>query len=149
MRSMRQPTADVAVGALEPQFFAALLEGLEIDPESLPAQGDRKGWPMTRLPWPPVRLAEPRRWAEAFGDRRVRGSGPGRHRRPKPPPQQGAKVFVEGRRSVAARSGPQILSHTRLRSGGTWIPRTGHRFPAGEAGYSGTEIRVRRVGAVA
>ena len=41
-------TADgghVAVGALEPQFFAALLEGLGIDPESLPAQGDREGWP--------------------------------------------------------------------------------------------------------
>lgn len=40
-------TADggfMAVGALEPQFFAALLEGLEIDPTDLPAQSDRDGW---------------------------------------------------------------------------------------------------------
>ena len=34
----------VAVGALEPRFFAALLEGLEIDPAELPDQNDRPGW---------------------------------------------------------------------------------------------------------
>ena len=34
----------VAVGALEPQFFAALLEGLEVDPAELPDQHDRRGW---------------------------------------------------------------------------------------------------------
>jgi alpha-methylacyl-CoA racemase len=40
-------TADgghVAVGALEPRFFASLLDGLEIDPASVPAQYDRSGW---------------------------------------------------------------------------------------------------------
>jgi alpha-methylacyl-CoA racemase len=44
-------TADerwMAVGALEPKFFAALLEGLEIDPASLPAQYDRSGWSRIR-----------------------------------------------------------------------------------------------------
>ena len=34
----------VAVGAIEPGFFAALLEGLEIDPVELPDQHDRPGW---------------------------------------------------------------------------------------------------------
>ena len=34
----------VAVGAIEPGFFAALLEGLEIDPAELPDQHDRSGW---------------------------------------------------------------------------------------------------------
>lgn len=34
----------VAVGALEPRFYAALLESLGIDPDSLPAQYDRSGW---------------------------------------------------------------------------------------------------------
>jgi alpha-methylacyl-CoA racemase len=34
----------VAVGAIEPRFFAALLEGLEIDPAELPDQHDRPGW---------------------------------------------------------------------------------------------------------
>lgn len=38
----------VAVGALEPQFYAALLEGLEVDASMLPAQYDRTGWPRIR-----------------------------------------------------------------------------------------------------
>ncbi len=43
-------TADdrfVAVGALEPAFYAALLAGLGIDPVGLPAQYDRSGWAST------------------------------------------------------------------------------------------------------
>jgi alpha-methylacyl-CoA racemase len=38
----------VAVGALEPQFYAALLAGLGLDPGSLPDQHDRSGWPLLR-----------------------------------------------------------------------------------------------------
>ncbi len=38
----------VAVGAIEPEFYAALLEVLEIDPSSLPAQMDRERWPETK-----------------------------------------------------------------------------------------------------
>ncbi len=38
----------VAVGAIEPQFYAALLEGLGLDGEDLPAQGDESGWPVLR-----------------------------------------------------------------------------------------------------
>lgn len=38
----------VAVGALEPQFYAALLSGLGIDPAELPDQDDRSGWPTLR-----------------------------------------------------------------------------------------------------
>jgi alpha-methylacyl-CoA racemase len=38
----------VAVGAIEPQFFAALLHGLGIDPAAVPAQHDRRGWPLLR-----------------------------------------------------------------------------------------------------
>jgi alpha-methylacyl-CoA racemase len=43
-------TADggfVAVGALEPVFYAALLTGLGIDPATMPAQYDRSGWAAT------------------------------------------------------------------------------------------------------
>jgi alpha-methylacyl-CoA racemase len=39
----------VAVGALEPRFFAELLEGLAIDPASVPGQHDRGRWPELRL----------------------------------------------------------------------------------------------------
>ncbi len=54
-------TADgkfVAVGAIEPQFFHALLEGLQIEPEAIGGQYDRKTWAETRD-----------RFAAEFGDR--------------------------------------------------------------------------------
>ena len=38
----------VAVGALEPQFFAALLEGLGVSPGEVGPQNDREGWPAMR-----------------------------------------------------------------------------------------------------
>jgi alpha-methylacyl-CoA racemase len=44
-------TADgqyMAVGAIEAQFYAALLDGLGLDPAALPAQNDRSGWPRLR-----------------------------------------------------------------------------------------------------
>jgi len=44
-------TADgrfVAVGALEPQFYAELLDGLDLVGEDLPAQYDVAGWPVLR-----------------------------------------------------------------------------------------------------
>ncbi|KAJ5672726.1 hypothetical protein N7507_001853 [Penicillium longicatenatum] len=37
-----------AVGALEPQFYAALLHGLEFDPKKIPAREDRDNWPVLR-----------------------------------------------------------------------------------------------------
>ena len=37
---------DVAVGALEPQFYALLLAGLGLSDADLPAQNDRSGWPV-------------------------------------------------------------------------------------------------------
>ncbi len=45
------PTADgkfVAVGALEPKFYAELLARLGLDPAGLPGQLDRDGWPALR-----------------------------------------------------------------------------------------------------
>nr|WP_084727373.1 CaiB/BaiF CoA-transferase family protein [Rhodococcus yunnanensis] len=38
----------MAVGALEPQFFAELLRLLELDPTTTPGQGDRDRWPEMR-----------------------------------------------------------------------------------------------------
>ncbi|HTZ94451.1 MAG TPA: CaiB/BaiF CoA-transferase family protein [Streptosporangiaceae bacterium] len=54
-------TADgqyVAVGALEPQFYAALLRGLGLADADLPHQHDRDGWPVLR-----------QRFAAAFASR--------------------------------------------------------------------------------
>ena len=44
-------TADgeyMAVGGIEPQFWARLLQGLELDPAALPAQWDRAQWPLLK-----------------------------------------------------------------------------------------------------
>ena len=45
-------TADgrhVAVGAIEPQFYAELLRGLGLDPAALPERADRANWPALRV----------------------------------------------------------------------------------------------------
>jgi alpha-methylacyl-CoA racemase len=63
-------TADggyVAVGALEPQFYAALLHGLGLADAGLPAQHDRAGWPVLRRRFEEVFAQRTRaEWEEVF-----------------------------------------------------------------------------------
>ncbi|MGO8730754.1 MAG: CaiB/BaiF CoA transferase family protein [Streptosporangiaceae bacterium] len=63
-------TADggyVAVGALEPQFYAALLAGLGLADAGLPAQHDRSGWPVLRERFAEVFASRSRdEWTAAF-----------------------------------------------------------------------------------
>jgi len=63
-------TADgkyVAVGALEPQFYAALLAGLGLDGAELPAQLDPSGWPVLRARFAEVFAQRSRdEWASVF-----------------------------------------------------------------------------------
>jgi alpha-methylacyl-CoA racemase len=57
----------VAVGALEPQFYAALLDGLGLAGEPLPPQHDRAGWPQLRDRFAAVFAQRTRdEWAEVF-----------------------------------------------------------------------------------
>jgi alpha-methylacyl-CoA racemase len=57
----------VAVGAIEPQFYAALLEGLGLADEDLPGQFDLAGWPRLRARLVEVFAARTRdEWAEVF-----------------------------------------------------------------------------------
>jgi alpha-methylacyl-CoA racemase len=64
------PCADgrfVAVGALEPQFYAALLDGLGLAGEDLPAQADPRGWPRLRELFTAAFAAHPREhWERVF-----------------------------------------------------------------------------------
>jgi alpha-methylacyl-CoA racemase len=63
-------TADglfMSVGALEPQFYAALLRGLGLEGEDLPAQLDRDRWPETRARFTEVFKSRTRdEWTEIF-----------------------------------------------------------------------------------
>lgn len=59
----------VAVGALEPEFYRALLDGLGLDPAHLPDQMDRSGWPTLRARFTQEFLTRRRdEWAEVFTD---------------------------------------------------------------------------------
>jgi len=57
----------VAVGALEPQFYAELLEVMGLDSEELPAQMDRDRWPEVKERFAEVFRARSRdEWSEIF-----------------------------------------------------------------------------------
>lgn len=57
----------VAVGAIEPRFYRALLQGLELDPATLPAQMDRAAWPPLRARFTALFLQRTRdQWCERF-----------------------------------------------------------------------------------
>ena len=57
----------IAVGALEPQFYAQFLAGLGIAGEDLPEQLDRSGWPRLRARFTEVIVSRTRdEWAEIF-----------------------------------------------------------------------------------
>ena len=59
----------VAVGALEPQFYAALLTGLGIPAAELPEQYDRAGWPVLRARFTEAFAARARdEWAAVFAE---------------------------------------------------------------------------------
>jgi alpha-methylacyl-CoA racemase len=63
-------TADgraVAVGAIEPRFYAALLRGLGLDAATLPAQHDRASWPQMRERFAALFRQHPREhWTGVF-----------------------------------------------------------------------------------
>ncbi len=57
----------IAVGALEPQFYAQFLAGLGIAGEDLPEQMDRSGWPRLRARFTEVIASRSRdEWSEIF-----------------------------------------------------------------------------------
>ena len=57
----------VAVGCIEPQFYAAMLQGLGLDPATLPDQNDRSKWPVLHEIFEKRFAEKPRDyWAELF-----------------------------------------------------------------------------------
>src|SRR5690348_4293055 len=59
----------MAVGALEPKFYAELLERLGLDEAGLPAQYDRSGWPELRARFTEAFAGRTQaQWAEVFAD---------------------------------------------------------------------------------
>ena len=148
-------TADgghIAVGALEPQFFAALLEGLGIDPESLPAQGDREGWPSIRAALAAKFASQSRdHWAEHFATMDacvspvldVTEAQNHSHNRVR-------KVFIEVDGLPQPAPGPRFSATPLALPTGPGYPGRDTDLVLKALGFSGTEVSMlRRVGAVA
>jgi alpha-methylacyl-CoA racemase len=59
----------IAVGAIEPQFYAEMLKGLGLDGEDLPDQNDVSRWPELRARLTEVIASKDRdHWAKVFAD---------------------------------------------------------------------------------
>jgi alpha-methylacyl-CoA racemase len=59
----------IAVGAIEPQFYAEMLKGLGLDGEDLPDQNDVSRWPELRARFTDVIASKDRdHWAKVFAD---------------------------------------------------------------------------------
>jgi len=59
----------VSIGSIEPKFYADLLQHLELDKESLPAQNDVAGWPKLRKRFGEVFRTKTRdEWSSVFAD---------------------------------------------------------------------------------
>jgi alpha-methylacyl-CoA racemase len=59
----------IAVGAIEPKFYAELLARLDIDAATLPAQYDRRGWPLLRERFAAAFASRTRdEWAAVFAE---------------------------------------------------------------------------------
>ena len=57
----------IAIGALEPQFFAQLLSGLDLNADVLPDQNDRTQWPVLRTQFTEVIASKSRdHWCAVF-----------------------------------------------------------------------------------
>ena len=122
----------VAVGPLEPRFYAQLLDGLGLDPATLPAQDDVAGLAGAAVAvHRGVRAAYPGRVGgglRGHGGLRDAGARAGRGRRP--PAPQGAGDDRGSRRGAAGRARPAVLAHPRdaaRPAGGTGGRRDGAR----------------------
>ncbi len=59
----------MAVGSIEPQFYALLLDGLGLADTDLPAQWDRDGWPELRAAFGGAFASRDREhWTKVFAD---------------------------------------------------------------------------------
>jgi alpha-methylacyl-CoA racemase len=132
----------VAVGAIEPQFYAALLAGLGLDAKTMPDQNDRKHWAATAKRFTEVFATKTRdEWCKVFDGTDacvapVLGLGEvGDH-----PHNRERGLMVEGEGGLEPAPAPR-LSRTPG-TGGRPRPKAGQHTRAilGEAGFSASEI---------
>jgi len=148
-------TADrrhVAVGALEPQFYAALLAGLEIAADSLGAQSDREGWPEMRAVFASRFLERSRdEWVERFaGVDACVAPVLSLDEAPHHPHNRYRGTFIDVEGVNQPGPGPRFSVTPNARPGSPSFPGQDTDWVLEALGFSQDQaIRLRRVGAVA
>ena len=105
----------VAVGAIEPQFYAAMMAGLGLDAATLPPQNDVTRWPELRAVLTEAFGSHDRdHWAKVFADSDacvtpVLAFGEVAHRAA----HHRAEHLLRSQRRSAADAGPAVLPHAR------------------------------------
>lgn len=147
-------TADgrfVAVGALEPQFYAELLEGLGLAAEDLPAQYDRDGWPLLHDRFASIFAGRTRdEWAVAFtGTDACVAPVLGLGEAPDDPHLRERGTFVEVDGVVQPAPAPRLARSAPPQPGPPPPPGGGTRAVLADLGYGDDEIeRLMEAGAV-
>ena len=103
----------MAVGAIEPQFFAQLLDGLGLSPDEVPNQFDSAAYPEMRKIFTDRFASKTRdEWTERLrGHRRMRHTGAHLDRGGAERAPQGALDGGAGQRRRAGRAGAAVLPH--------------------------------------
>lgn len=142
----------VAVGALEPQFFAALLQGLGLEPDEIPAQTDRERWPeMRRILSDRFAAGTRDHWAEVFaGSDACVAPVLTMAEAPHHPHNRSRRTFVEVDGVVQPAPAPRFSeTPTALRSGPV-APGSDTGPVLADLGYTEVEVgKLRDSGAVA
>jgi alpha-methylacyl-CoA racemase len=149
------PTSDgghVAVGALEPQFFAALLDGLGLDRGAVPRQGDREGWSEMRRIFAERFATETRdHWAELFaGSDACVAPVLGLEEAPRHPHNQARETFVTVDGVIQPGPAPRFTEARPTVRSGPVAPGADTDDVLDGLGYTREQIvRLRESGAVA
>ena len=103
----------VAVGALEPQFFALLLKGLGLDPTRFADRTDTARWPAIKAEFAAMFRGQSRdHWAAVFdGHGRLRRAGARPGGSAAPSAQRRARHLLRPRDGHASGAEPTLLPH--------------------------------------
>lgn len=142
----------MAVGALEPQFYAELLEGLGLEPGDLPAQTDHSGWPALRDLFAEKFLERTRdEWADHFeGTDACVAPVLSMEEAPNHPHNRSRGTFVEVADVTQPAPAPRFSTTPAAISGGPSVPGADTDSILDQLGYSSSQIgMLRSTGAVA
>jgi alpha-methylacyl-CoA racemase len=142
----------MAVGALEPQFYAELIDGLALEPGDLPAQTDRAGWPVLREVFTARFLEKTREeWADHFeGTDACVAPVLSMEEAPNHPHHRSRGAFVEVDDVTQPAPAPRFSTTMPTVSSGPSIPGADTDSILDQLGYNSSQIgMLRSSGAVA